>query len=340
MPHRLPACLLMVLVALSLRSAFAQGESSPVAVGTRLGEIEFGRVFGGDGRNRLSEFAGHPVLVTSFRDISMGMNAARHAWRLHEKFADRGLVVILVDLDGWMDDKTAAHGWSLILKTFGDPRLRVASLPRGLPISTQKAVYFDVLVGADGRLIAAGKDSEVSSAVEKGLEAEFDRMKKGWGASSQARELRATCFGARKLADAGCMGRDLMSDLGIDDEIVTALGEIAQCKSARVSGIRRLVEDGRLAEADRECQALVRDVKGFSPWAMEVQALAEELGSDASKAEIAQVAEAEKLASALFKGKGSAALAGKLDEKAAALSGRPAAAWLGWLAAVARDQAR
>src|SRR6185503_15348901 len=91
------ACCFPLLVP-GLAPATAVQESPKASIGQVVPDYTF-RDFlaGSDGRQKLSEFLGQPVLIVNWTDTDFGRGAAKEAEKIAKELAPEGLVTILLD---------------------------------------------------------------------------------------------------------------------------------------------------------------------------------------------------------------------------------------------------
>src|SRR6185503_1638485 len=168
-------------------------------VGERPAELEFKAVLGGDGRTKLAEFAGQPVLIAEFSSAPKGLAAAKLAVELDRESREAGLVTFLMESAGHdaiyqralqLRDLPGATCWLL-----GKQELPVAF--DGASGTGPRLVLF----GVDGTLLFAGSH-EASDGLKKLLHAELDKRNKGWGTEASVRKARALAWEKGRLAEA------------------------------------------------------------------------------------------------------------------------------------------
>ena len=160
------ACCLPLLVPGLVRSPAAAGQEAPKAsIGQLVADHTF-RDFlaGGDGRQKLSEFRGQPVLIVNWTDTDFGRGAAKEAEKLARELAPEGLVTILLDTH----NKPAQEIEASVMRLYPGSPARLTQNQK-LPIE-----YLDngpppdvALVGVDGTLLVAGSYTVDLNKAEK-----------------------------------------------------------------------------------------------------------------------------------------------------------------------------
>jgi hypothetical protein len=158
-------------------------------------------VLGGDGRTKLSEFRGQPVLIAWYSAVSV--EGARIAVDLDEEyndeFPDAKLVVFLMEIK----DHDAIYLRALQMAELPGARCWLLQ-NQELPIVYDETTGLPpmmVLVGVDGTLLYAGSYQRANE-LKKLLKVEIGKMQKGWGEDPLARKARALAWGQRKLGEA------------------------------------------------------------------------------------------------------------------------------------------
>ncbi len=258
------AILILPLVAAVARAQHVgPGEPSP--------EIEFRSILRGDGRTRLSEYRGQPVVLALFSNVFGGTEAARGALDLLAEHGAGGLVVLLME-DEKEHDETYVE--ALALKELPGstcPLLRRQFLPYRWEQETGPPPVL-ALVGIDGTVLYAGSYQGLRN-VDKAIEAELERAEEGWGDDAVAREVRALAFGAKQLGAA----RRRLDEVAASAEPSAQVGAAAAEVDGRFASWKRSVvhfaETGRPTRALESARALVGAVAGHAAWSAEARAL-------------------------------------------------------------------
>jgi hypothetical protein len=197
--------LIPLLVAVS---ALSPARGDKVAAGQPVPDFELRTVLGGDGRTKLSEFRGQPVLIVWYSTVFAGLDGAKLAAdidrEINEDLPDSKLVVVLMEIKN--------HDASYLRA------LQLAELPgarcwllknQELPVTYDDTTGFPpkmILIGVDGTLLYAGSYQSWNKA-KKLLEAEIAKLEKGWGEDPLARKARALAWGQHKLGEARARAR-------------------------------------------------------------------------------------------------------------------------------------
>jgi hypothetical protein len=238
--------------------------AQPAAVGETVPDFEFPDLVGHDGRTRLSELRGQPVLIAGFRQhLADGLHAAWVANELFREHADDGLVVVVIDTVAWSDGTWAAKQ-SFWLRCLGSRLWLASGSPESpdLPIArtnSKRDEFSLVLIGVDGKLVCEGSAELASAAttpndhrtaIKSAVAAELKRLKTGWGGSDSVRRARASAFGKGDFAGALRILRAAGADAeDADAELAEVQDEIDRAFRIGLERIRRLVGLGRFVDA-------------------------------------------------------------------------------------------
>lgn len=313
MPSRRPAAVLAALSFSILPAVAAASPADFARVGEPVPEFALDKLVGGDGRKRISEFFGQPVLFAWWLDAGSGMDAARKALKLERKLGAKGLEVVLVELTTW-DDASAPRAAAFLAKT--EPGHGAAiSDDVGFPVaeahpSQQPRV---ILIGADGTVALEGSFRNVGGEVEKRIEAELAKRKSGWGEDPRAKEARALAFGQNRLAAAAAVVAAAGENASASAELAAVRKEIERRAAVSLAAASALADAGEWRRAREAFDAAVAAI-GDAALGVEkpLAELRARLSSDAAAAEIAREEELATLAKPLASGKGDARLAEKL----------------------------
>jgi hypothetical protein len=251
MQIKIPSRLLLVPALLSL--AVNPGRAQ-VDVGEQAKDHELTVVMNGDGRARLSQFTGHPVLIATWMRVSMGNGALDKAVRLHEKLASRGLVTILMNLDPGPPSDTEVASW--ILRHHGSTTAIItqAFAYPGRPETAGQPPYL-ALIGVDGTLRAAGSAGSLGGGIDKLVEEELKKRQSGWGQSAVLKKARSLLHGKNDLAGASRLARDPKTSPE-DARVLDA--EIADRFALWKTSVSSLIEAGEWGRAQRAAADLVK----------------------------------------------------------------------------------
>ena len=293
MPYRriLPAALLF-LCALG----FPASAGDLAGVGDKVPDHAFDLLWNHDGRTRLSDLYGQPVILAGFRrHFQTGLHASWYVDELLRRHKRDGIVAILLDTQKWDEKLRGVHTRSFWLRFFTTaPWLSVAPPQQSLPIRREGGKWTDrslVLIGVDGRLVLEGEVEPLQEKVRRGtykarfadaLEAEIARRKHGWGKDPGVRRVRKLLFGKGHFAQAW---RALSSlDASEVPEVTTVRGELDHALEVAIRAVRRLLDDGRYDDAKERFEDLQKSVRGIEDLAKRVAPLEEALSSDTFEA--------------------------------------------------------
>ncbi len=215
----------------------------------------------------------------------------------HE-LAAKGLVTILVEAQG--ADETNLEGF--LWKTFPDNDC-FSCTGTQVPIPESRGIPHGGLVGVDGTLLWAGNPLAGTKQIHELIDAELQKVKKGWGDTGEARKMRAALYGKNDLAGA------LAAIAAVPDgEPRTELqAEIDARYASLKNAIATLKERGSWLAAQQQAKALLKSVGAQQAWVAEVTPIVAEFDSDAAKAELALDKKLEKIVKQLRDKKGDAA---------------------------------
>jgi hypothetical protein len=238
---------------LAVLSALGSPRGEKAVAGQPVPDFELRTVVGGDGRTKLSEFRGQPVLIAWYSTVFAGIEGARIAADLEREIngdlLDAKLVVILMEIKN--HDATYLRA------------LQMAQLPGArcwLMKNQDLPVVFDdttgpppkmALIGVDGTLLYAGS-YQGANKVKKLLETEVEKVEKGWGTDPLARKARALAWGQRKLGEAHALLEPALGG-SASPELTTLAAEIEKRFDTLVRSVNHFAEQG---EATRMAGAL------------------------------------------------------------------------------------
>jgi hypothetical protein len=276
----------IVCVAAGIASGSSQSPENPKAspkatIGEPVPDFEFREFLaGGDGRRKLSDLRGQPVLLVNWTDTEFGRGAAREAKAVDQELSPEGLIVILLD----------THNMKPIDAEAGVLRLFPGSTAWLAPNQKLPIAYLDngpppdiALIGVDGKLLVAGSyTADLNKAAQLAKE-ELKRMQAGWGEHAAAKTARASAFGQRRLADAqSALAAALMAEPG-SAELLEVEQEIAARRASWEASARYLLEHGQPLRALEAAEALAESSQGSAEWEPSAASLLKEF-EDASVA--------------------------------------------------------
>jgi len=275
--------LVLALAFLLVPGALIPAGPEKVSPGQPLPELELKTVLGGDGRTKLSEFRGQPVLIAWYSTVFAGIEAARAAVRMDEDLNGRApgsrLAVFLMEIKN--GDATHLRALQMAeLPGAQCPLLRTQDLPVAYDDSLGPPPKM-ILVGVDGTLLYAGTYQR-AAAVQDLVEAELEKMDKGWGEDPVVREVRALAFGKGKLGEA----RQMLEQAGLEGD---ERARLARELESRFTTLERSVafhlgqgEPGRAAAA---AEALAAAATSVPDWVARASAAGAALATPESKRE-------------------------------------------------------
>lgn len=264
------ACTLLALPAVSQERA---------QVGSKLPDIAFPEFLNGDGRQKLSQFFGQPVVIIRWGKNSGPCIAGSvpSAIKRDHELKPRGLVTILVEVQG----ADAITLEALLWKKF--PTNDCASCVNvPLPIPESSELPHGCVIGVDGTLLWAGNPIKEAKKIDTLVEAELIKVRKGWGENAEAKRVRSTLYDKGYLADAHTM-TTAMQD-GPEKTAVQAEVD-ARYKSAKAA-IVTLKDLGRYVAARERARQLAKNLGRRYDWLAEVARL-DTLETPEAKAELA-----------------------------------------------------
>jgi len=275
---------------------FAAEASEPSA--ELVEDFRFRTLLRGDGRDRLSQYRGQPLLFAWYSTVTGGLEAARVGADLEEDFAEDGFVAILMEIKN--HDETYLEALALN-EVPGSSCLLLKN--QKLPFSFDSDTGFPphmALIGVDGELLYAGSYSQ-SSKVKKMVKSEVKRVRDGWGEHPAAVEARALAYGKGELAAGLALVREAIAkDAGRPE-----LSEIEKELSARFESRKRaipfLMEKGEYLRALEEAKALVAAVESHEAWHAEARELLAGFEDEAARRELELDKELESLLKPLRK---------------------------------------
>jgi hypothetical protein len=200
------------------------------------------------------------------------------AIRKDEKLAAKGLVSILVEAQGADDAKLEHFLW----KTFPDNAC-FASVGVHVPIPPSDGIPHGAVIGVDGTLLWSGNPLDASKKIDELIDAELDKVKKGWGSSSEAKKVRAALYGKGDLDGAAA----IVAAMAEGEERTALQTEVEKRYAVLKKAIPALQQQGRWQAALDAAKELLKAVASKPEWAEEVGKLVAEFDTDAAKAELA-----------------------------------------------------
>jgi hypothetical protein len=215
----------------------------------------------------------------------------------HE-LSSRGLVSILVESQG--ADETGLEGF--LWQKFPDNDC-FTCVGTSVPIPESRGIPHGAVVGVDGTLLWAGNPLSGTKQIAELVEAELQKVKKGWGDTAEVKKMRAALYGKNDIAGAVAA----IAALPDGDHKTKLQGEIDARYAALKNAIAVQKERGYWLAAQEQAKALQKAVGTHPTWAAEMVATVGEFDTDAAKAELALDKKLEKIVKQLRDKKGDAA---------------------------------
>ena len=264
---------LFVFCSWSLFPATLAAQGAPTAP---VADLTFPTFANGDGRQKLSDFRGHAILVATFADVWGGMAASDPAVKLWREHEDAGLIVILMHLasGGTYEDaatKLDLGAWAMrrypgsgvrLCKDF-DPTWRWTGA---------MSPFFAVL-GPDLSVVATGDVQKGARPMQEAVAAALQRCNKGWGAAEEA-PVRALAYGKGALGQARSTAP------------ASLVPELDALFARHVAVVEWLIADGQWQRAKAQSARLESAVKGFDEWSSRAATLTASFATDSAKAEL------------------------------------------------------
>ena len=217
----------------------------------------------GDGRQKLSDFRGYPVLIVNWTDTDFGRGASKIAEKLAKDWVPKGLVCILRDTHR----QTAEQIEAAVM------RLCPGNLSRLTRNQTFPIEYLDngpppdiALIALDGKLLLAGSHASDMGKVAKLVKADLKRQRSGWGEHDAARTARALAYGKKRLAESKAVIEEALEAEPAQPELLEVRSEIATRQESWARSVHYLMERGQYLRALEEAQALTEAAKGDADW--------------------------------------------------------------------------
>ncbi len=220
------------------------------------------------------------------------------AIRHDQELSSKGLVTVLMERQGSNDAQLESFLW----QRFPDNDC-FACVSGFVPTPPSNGIPHGALIGVDGKLLWSGNPLSDSKQISELIDAELDKVKKGWGESPEARKVRAALHGKGNLGGAVA----LVAAMAEGDERTALQAEIDRRYASQKKAVTTLQEDGRWLDAQDACKELGKSVGKHEVWAAEVAELAASFETEAGKAELSADKKFEKIVKLLRNKKGDAA---------------------------------
>lgn len=265
------------LAALGVASAASQAKPQ-AAIGDVVPDYEFREFLaGGDGRRKVSELRGQPVLVVNWTDTDFGRGASQEAEKVVEELCPEGLIVILLE----------THNMKPIDLEAAAMRLYPGSPAWLAPNQKPPIQYLEngpppniALIGVDGKLLIAGSYTADFGKASKLAKEELKRMTGGWGENETAKQARALAFGEQRLAEAKALVDAALAAEPSQAELLEVQGELAVRRASWEASARHLLAAGRTLQALEAARALAAATRGAAEWEASAASLLQELSGE------------------------------------------------------------
>lgn len=253
-----------------------------------------------DGRTRIGQLFGHPVVIAGVtQNLKDGVHAAWVAKDLQEEYGDQGLIVIVEDQKPWTRPDRRARIRAFWRKFF-PAQVWMSSNLGGehpdLPITRKRSQRDDkslVLIGVDGRLVMEGAAEDPAQATRPGdyrvafvkaVRAELDKRRRGWGEDPLQQKMRAEAFGKGRLHKAHKILAGVQKGSTAAFDPGAAERELQNAFAARLAMIEHHIATARYLAAKMLSKQLARDVKGVVAWEAALAEVVEALDAPEAKA--------------------------------------------------------
>jgi hypothetical protein len=235
----------------------------------------------GDGRQKLSDFLGQPVLVATFANGWGGQAASQVALDLHEQHAADGLVVVL-SYQGTIDKAAPIEAPAWAMRLHPGANVRVCASLGNTPWTWSELPHYWAVIGPDGELLGAGNVQTNTKAMVEAAKAALQRSTKGWGDAAEA-------------AVRACYARGALAKARAKADACNLAGEVDALFERECAAVRWLIADGQWQRAKAEAARVASGAKGVPAWDVALATLQGELASDDAKRELDLDAKLERL---------------------------------------------
>lgn len=207
------------------------------------------------------------------------------AIRHDHEFSSKGLVTILMERQG-ADEATLQ---AFLMKTFPDCDA-FACVSGSVPTPEFSGIPHAALIGVDGKLLWDGSPLADTKQISELIDEELAKVKKGWGATAEAKKIRAMLYGKADLDGA----RKAIEALPEGEERTALQAELDRSYNARKKSVSYLQEHGRWLQAHDAAKDLLRSVESCDDWKTEATQLLASFDDEAAKAELAAAKKLER----------------------------------------------
>jgi hypothetical protein len=266
-------------------------------VGQQVPDVTFPTFLNGDGRQKLSEFFGQPVVIDQWgtRCPPCTGTAVPSAIRHDHEHKKDGLVTILVESQG----SNAAQHEAFMWKTFPDNDC-FACTGTSIPVPPSQGIPYCAVIGVDGKLLWVGNPAATPKPIEELVAAELLKVKKGWGETADHKKVRAALYGKGDLAGAAA----LVAAMPEGEARTKLQGEIDARYATAKAAISALQGQGNYMAAEARAKDLLKSVGTKAEWVAEVTPLVAAFETPEAKAELAMEKKLDKVVKQLRDRKG------------------------------------
>lgn len=248
-------------------------------IGEQVPDFSFPEFLNGDGRQRLSDFFGQPVVIDFWGTRCppcIGFAVPR-AIKHDRELAPKGLITVLMERQG-ADRETLT---AFLLRNWPENEALVCTGGH-VPTPDFTGLPHAALIGVDGTLLWDGTPTSGTRQLDELIEAELIKVRKGWGDSEAARRMRALLYGRNDLAGARAVAATLPA--AGQQPLLTEIDRRYAMAKRRVVVLR---QQGRWLDSQRAANALQQGVAGYQEWSTEVAMLLAGFDGEAAKAGLA-----------------------------------------------------
>ena len=283
---RLPPwrCAIPLAFLLLLAAGLAPGAPSDAAVGDLVPDFTFAEFLtGGDGRQKLSEFRGEPVLIVNWTDTDFGRGGADNVRKLAAELVPEGLVLVVRDTHNRSADEIRAS----VMRLYpGSPARFSRNMDEPIEYEKNGPPPYVALIDVEGRLSVAGSYTVELGGMEKRVRAELEKQSSGWGTHAEARAARALLYGKGRLAEALARCDEALAAEPGEPELLAVRGEIEARWAVLQRAVRYHMERGEYRLALEKAHSLADAVAGRPEWEEAARALLAELDTPEARAEL------------------------------------------------------
>jgi hypothetical protein len=276
---------LLLLVSALIPAATAPlSQGGQAAVGEQVRDFKFREfLVGSDGRRKLSEFRGQPILIVNWTDTGFGRSASDRAKKIIKSLVPQGLVVVFMDTKNRSADDIRASRM-----------IRYPDLPARFVRNSRFPFAYEIngpppgiaLIGIDGKLLVVGSYTVYLPKAGKIAKTELKKRKSGWGEHAAARGSRALLYGKGLLAEALSHCEKALAAEPKQAELVKVRAEILAVFATRKKTIKHHKERGESSIALRKARKLREAVTGRKDWVEQMDGILADFETQEAKREL------------------------------------------------------